>query len=475
MPRRSLRLQLTLWLLAPLLLLLGLDAWLTYHRALQAANAAFDRTLFTSAKAMAEGIRMENGGIVVDIPYLSLEMFEANAEGKVYYRVAEEGGASLTGYDDLPLPAKSGQAYYRPAYYERDYRGNSIRLVALRQPVHDVATARTRVVWVLVGETPESRRELAREILRGALLQEIVLVALALGIVWTAVSRGLRPLQRLSEVVAGRAEDDLAPLREDEAAAGGLPAELKPLVEAINQYIAHIQRMLVARRRFFADAAHQLKTPLAVLQAQAELAVREADAAAKQQQLELMLGSVRNASKGVKQLLSMSRLEPDSGHAVSLGPVDLAAVARDAALDWAVVARGQGVDLGFEQAGQPAIAGQPELLQELVGNLVDNAIRYAGVGHSVTVRVADDASPVLQVADTGPGVPADERDKVFLRFYRVSGTQTEGSGLGLPIVREIARVHGATVELGDTPGGGLTVTVRFPAPSHGEAGPAAPA
>jgi two-component system sensor histidine kinase TctE len=464
---RSLRLHLVVWLLLPLLVLLVLDAWLTYQRALGAANAAFDRMLFTSARAIAEGVSAHDGQIQVDIPYFALEMFEANAEGRVFYRVSEENGRQLTGYQDLPLPPTSHKDDFKARYYDLEYRGETLRVVALRQTVRDLVTMQNSVVWVQVAETPESRRELAKGILLGAIGQEAVLVLLVLVIVLVAVGRGLRPLQRLSERVAARDEADLTPLAADE-----LQSELKPLGDALNQYISRIQRMLAARRRFFADAAHQLKTPLAVMQAQAELALRERDIGTLHDELRQMLGTLRQASHGVHQLLSHSRLEPDSGHVAELKPVDLVALARDAALEWAPVARRQGIDLGFEQDGEITINGQAGLLLEMIGNLIDNAIRYTSTGDAselcqVTVRVIGGAAPRLEVIDNGPGVPAAERDKVFLRFYRVAGTQADGTGLGLPIVREIARLHGAEVELDDTPGGGLTVRVVFPAEAAG--------
>ncbi len=225
--------------------------------------------------------------------------------------------------------------------------------------------------------------------------------------------------------------------------------------------------MLDARKRFFADAAHQLKTPLAVIQAQSELALREPDGNRIRRHLAPLHDTVRQAAKGVQQLLSLSRLEPDSGYAPSLQPLRLDTLAGEVALELAPVARRAGIDLGFE--GEPVtVAAEPQWLQELVGNLLDNAIRYAGHDARVTLRVARQAAPgqdtgaLLQVEDNGPGIAEAERAVVFGRFYRGSTAQAqEGSGLGLAIVREIARVHGATVALSDTAGGGLTVSVRF--------------
>ncbi len=458
-PAPSLRLQLSLWLLLPLMGLLAFDAWLTYQRAISAAHTAFDRTLEASLRAMREGIRLHEGRLAVELPNLALELFDGQAGPRIFYRIRAEDGATVTGYDDLPMPPDAPLQLYRTVFYDTRFRDQPLRMAAQPLPVRDVGSARTRLVWVLVGETIEPRQLLARDILIGSLLQELMLVTLALGIVWLGVRRGLRPLHRLSDTVARRGTQ-LAPIEQKD-----LPAEMKPLVQALNQYMARLHGMVLARKRFFADAAHQLKTPLAIIQAQSELALRERDGERVREHMRQLHGTVRHASRGVQQLLSLSRLEPDAGYMPALRPLRLDTLAQGVALDWAPVARGSGVDLGYEHEGPVEVTGQAELLQELTGNLIDNAIRYAGRGAVVTVRVAADGGvPRLQVIDNGPGIAPDEREAVFRRFYRgASGQAVEGSGLGLSIVREIARLHGATVVLGETPGGGLTVSVQFSA------------
>lgn len=459
MPTPNLRRQVSLWLLLPLVALLALDAWLTYQRAMSAAHVAFDRSLSFSLKSIREGTRLQNGQIEVDLPYLALEMFESDVGGKIYYLIREDGGRAVTGYGDLPLPPRRDTPEpYQTRFYDATYRGQELRMAALRLPVHDVPTAQTRVAWIMIGETIEPRQALAREILVGSLTQEAVLIVLALAIVWLGVGRGLRPLNRLSATVAARGDDDPAPL--DEA---GLPREVKPLVESINQYIARLRRMQESRRRFFTDAAHQLKTPLAVIQAESELALRETKDERASLHLKRLNGAVRQAGKGVQQLLSLSRLDADSGHRVKLAALPLDKVARSVTLDWSPVARARNIDLGFEQEASVEVVGQRDLLSELCGNLIDNAIRYAGDGSVITVRVAKTPKgALLQVIDNGPGIAPQERDVVFERFYRSSATSSvEGSGLGLAIVREIARVHHARVSLDDAPDGGLIVSVTF--------------
>ncbi len=415
--RLNLRMQLALWLLLPFLALLALDSWLTYQRAMSAAHAAFDRTLEFSLKSIREGIRLRDGAIEVDLPYLALEMFESNDGGKIYYLIREENGRAVTGYPDLPPPSKGSAEPYSTRFYDTTFRDQPLRMAALRLPVHDVPSAQTRVVWVMVGETIEPRQALARQILIGSLQQEGLLVVLALGIVWLGVGRGLRPLNRLSAKVAARADDDPTSLD-----AVGLPSEVVPLVDSINLYIGRTQRMQLSRRRFFTDAAHQLKTPLAVIQAESELALRDGECGREGVHLRRLNRAVRQAARIVQQLLSLSRLDADSGYAIKRAPVQLHKVAR-------------------------------------------SVIRYAGDDAVITVRVAQDAGgPLLQVTDNGPGIAVEERDAVFERFYRSGAAPAvEGSGLGLSIVREIARVHDARIALTDAPGGGLVVSVRFPA------------
>ncbi|WP_454763974.1 sensor histidine kinase N-terminal domain-containing protein [Cupriavidus campinensis] len=458
MKSASLRLQLTLWLLLPLLGLLALDAWLTDRRAMAAAHQAFDRTLAASLKAMREGIILRDGRVEVEVPYLALEVFDAEAGSRIYYEIRDEHGATITGYPDLPMPAQPVRSLYRTQFYDAAYRGEPVRMAAMPLPLHDVRSARTQLVWVLVAETTEPRAQLANDILLGSLQQELMLIGLALAIVWFGVRRGLRPLHRLSDAMAARGPDDLEPLD-----AATLPVETHPLVTAVNQYVARLQRMVQGRKRFFADAAHQLKTPLAIIQAESELALRERDLDGARVHLAQLNGSVRQVAKEVEQLLSLSRLEPDSGYAPTLQRLRLGTLAQAVALEWAPLARRDGVDLGFEgdETDEGAeVDGQPELLQELLGNLIDNAIRYAGNGAMVTVRV-DGAS--LRVEDNGPGIAGHEREAVFRRFYRGEASAARaGSGLGLSIVREIARLHGAAIVLGETRGGGLTVALHFP-------------
>jgi two-component system sensor histidine kinase TctE len=324
---------------------------------------------------------------------------------------------------------------------------------------------------VQVAETLEKRSVLATEIIKGVMLPQFVILPLAVLLVWLALARGIKPLNQLEERIRQRLPDDLSPLDES-----SVPLEVAPLVASINDLLTRLKESIATQKRFLADAAHQLKTPLAGLRMQADLAQRESASAAElKQSLQLIGRASMRATHSVTQLLSLARAESGSTH-IARAPCDLVALASDVIQDSLPRALDKHIDLGYEgvQPGSPdvVINGNATLLKELIRNLVDNAINYtpssAEVPGVVTVRVLADRFGrvvLLQVEDSGPGIPESERDLVFQPFYRALGTEADGSGLGLPIVLEIAHQHAATVTLEDaTPGRpmpGARFTVRF--------------
>ncbi|WP_255990362.1 sensor histidine kinase [Chitinolyticbacter albus] len=458
MTSRSLRQRLALTLLLPLLLVLVLDAIIVYHRALEGAYSGFDRTLYASAVSIFKGISLKQGELQVSLPHEALEYFEGGTAVRVFYRVSDERGLLLTGYGDLPHPEGPAPELYQPQYYDANYHGERLRLIAIRQPVHAITAMPSRVAWVIIGESGEMRREFARNMLFDALWRQALLMALMTAIVLTALRRGLAPLWSLTREVSTRSDDELAPFSTRQR-----PEELLPLVAALNQYLERLRCMIKARQRFFTDAAHQLKTPLAVLAAQAELAEREHSSSAMRTRLGTMRRSLDDAAHGVGQLLKLARLEQDATGPLPLTVLDLSAALRLCALDWVALARRQGVDLGLGDCASLQVRSHPSLLQDMVGNLIDNAIRYAGAGSAITLGIEREGEhAIIVVADTGPGIPAAEHKLVFARFHRGSTAQGDGSGLGLAIVAEVAARHQAEVTLADTPGGGLTVRIALP-------------
>ncbi len=313
---------------------------------------------------------------------------------------------------------------------------------------------------VQVSETLGKRNRLATEIVKGVILPQFVILPLAVLLIWLALARGIEPLHAVQQRIRRRSSGDLSPIDEQR-----IPEEVAPLVRAINHLLARLDESIRAQKHFLADAAHQLKTPLAGLRTQAELAGREIEAgqhdpAALRESLRQIARSSQSAAHMVNQLLAMARAEHEEP-AVRQGAVNLALLAREAVRDFVPRALERQIDLGFEgppgsegaaTPPGPRILGSALLLRELVRNLVDNALLYTPRGGAVTVRVIDDPFgqvAVLQVEDSGPGIPPGEREQVFRPFYRSLGTGVDGSGLGLAIVREIATRHGAEITLDD--------------------------
>jgi two-component system sensor histidine kinase TctE len=298
---------------------------------------------------------------------------------------------------------------------------------------------------------------------------QLVLIAMACVAVYWGVARGLRPLQALGGALARRSHQDLSPLDAERA-----PQEVRPLVDEVNALMLRLGATLDAQNRFVADAAHQLKTPVAGLKAQIELALGEDDPARVRHSLAQLYVSAERLSRIVQQLLALARNEPGAAAAVRLQEVDLEAFALEISMEWAPQALGRNIDLGFEGHGQPlVIDADPDRLRDLINNLIDNAVRYSQEGGRVTVAVATaGADRTLSISDDGPTIPPEERQRVFERFHRLLGGRAEGSGLGLAIVSEIAALHGARITLQDDPDGtGNTFTIHFPPPETAAAPP----
>jgi two-component system sensor histidine kinase TctE len=460
MAYRSLRVQLLLWLLIPLAGAVLANTWVTYRNAQDTAGIVTDRTLLASARSIAERTQISGGAIDVTIPPAALEMFETGYHDRVYYRISQQrGGAApllIAGNSDLPQPP--GQV--RPlmsAVYDAAYRGDPLRLVAIRQPL--LGGADDESALIVVGETTTARDHMAADLWVHSLLQQGLLVVIVAVFVWFGLGRGLKPLLRLRDDVLDRAPDELRPFSGE-----ALQSELRPLVAALNQYVERLRRQIEAQRRFIANAAHQLRTPLTILATQAAYAIRSRNPTEKDETLEAIHGSARDMARLANQLLMLSNVEPDDRPSRA-EPIDLVAVARRAVESQVGHALTRDMDLGFDPKTQEAgMMGDTTMLHELVVNLVDNALRYTQRGGVVTVGIeAAEHAWILTVKDNGPGIPPAERQRVFERFYRVLGTEAEGSGLGLAIALEIAQRSGGTIVLSEaSETGGLLVSVRLP-------------
>jgi two-component system sensor histidine kinase TctE len=435
-----------------------------YNNGLEAADMAYDRSLLASTRALAERVSIRNGKVVADVPYVALDSFETDTLGRIFYKVSGLNGETVSGFDDLPpVPANVPRSEAYPAlvrFYHADYNGEPVRIAALLQPVYD--DSMRGIALIQVGETLDARRGLTRKILFDTLLRQAVMLLAVATLVWFAVRLVLRPLMRLKNEVETRALADLSDV--DPAL---VHKEVRPLVAAMNTTMARMQNLIASQRRFIADASHQLRTPLTVLKTQAELALRENDAAAMRAIVQSIAATTDSTVHLANRLLTLARIEHGS-EAASMAPVSLTDIVRQVGLDLALPAVQKKIDLSLEAPADVVIDGQALMLQELVSNLVDNAIRYTPAGGQVVLRVLALAAggALLEVEDSGEGIAAAEREKVFRPFYRSTSsleTNQGGTGLGLAIVRDVATVHRASIVLTDGSGGlGLKVQLKFP-------------
>lgn len=450
---RSLRRDLLRWLMGPLVVLLGVGAFGDYLMALHPSTTAYDEALFNTALALAENTTATGAGLSLDLPAIAERVLTTDRRDRVYFAVIGPHGELVAGSGGLPGPPRTGRPG-KPVYYDGQYEGNRVRVVALNLdkaglPIH-----------VLVAETTAKREKLIRQILVSMLVPEVLFAVAVLALIWLGIRRGLASLDRLRSAISTRSPRHLQPVPEDHA-----PLEVRPVIEALNDLLERLKESLGAQQRFIADAAHQLRTPIAGLQAQVELASQETSPAQWRAAMDRLRVATGRTAHLANQLLALARAEPGAGGVGKFQPVNLCDLAREAAGEWVPRAVAHGVDLGFElQVAR--IQGEPFLLRGLLSNLIDNAINYGGADGHVTVRTGTrDGIPYLAVEDKGPGIPGTEREKVFKRFYRPAGTKGEGCGLGLAIVQEIVHAHGGEVHI-FTPsdGHGTLVMVLFPRP-----------
>jgi two-component system, OmpR family, sensor histidine kinase TctE len=453
---KTLRRQLLAWLVWPLLMLWLVSSALDYDIANRFVNLAYDRALLETAFDIGRQVKVQNERIYVDLPDVVVQMLETRESGRVYYLVSGPRDEYITGQPDLPPPPDPSSD--RVNYYDGTYLGREVRIVTLHLPI-DTGNSE-RVVRVQVAENRSARAEFARQILARMVLPQALLIVIAGAMLWYAVGRGLAPLGTLRREIESRSHLDLSAVPEEEA-----PQEVRPLIRALNALLERLSFALVSQQRFIADAAHQLRTPIAGLKTQTELALRQTPPGDAQATLRQLRMATERTTRLVNQLLSLARAEPPVGRVLPAAQrIDLARLARDATTDWVPRAIERAIDLGFDDHSTAAsIEGDPFLLREMLNNLLDNAIRYTQSGGQVTVRVqCDESHAVLAVEDNGPGIPDGERTRVFQRFYRVLGTGGEGCGLGLAIVREIAQSHAAEVTLATGAGGvGTVIAIAF--------------
>ena len=452
----SLRRRLMVRLVLMLSVLLILAASASYWNARKAADTAYDRSLLSSARAIAERLFDIDGKLQVDVPYIALDNFAYDITGRLYYEVLDLNGQPISGYDDLPAPpAGVAMTQDYPAlarFYDAEYNGAGVRVVSLLQPVSGGELQ--GMAEIRVAETLNAREGMARHLLQRSLINLSVLSVSALLLAYLTVNAALGPLRRVKEEVAQRRSDDLSPISTE-----GLQREITPLVDAINHFTGRLRENFERQRDFIAEAAHELRTPLAALKARIEFGLRATEPESWRQALQDAEVSTDRTIALANRLLSMARIERGA-RAVADGSaehVDMPPLVQDVAMAMVPLAYGRQVELALEVEQPFTVWGEPTLLQELLGNLIDNALVHTPAGGQIILRLT--AGACLEVEDTGPGIPETERNRVFERFYRQGGT---GSGLGLSIVGEICRAHRAQISLEQGALGGLLVRVRFP-------------
>ena len=454
MAARSLRAHLLRMLLPPIAALLVLGALVAYYPSIEPATTAYDQGLIDVGISLGTYIRSGDAGYRLELPVAVDQVLRRDSYDNVYYRVVGPKGEEIAGDEGLPAPPPEIEARDGFVSYDTAYKGQKVRAVAI--PARCGAAACS----VLVAETTVKRRRMARDILFSSLLPEMMIALATVLIVWFGVKRGLGPLAKLSDEIKARSPGDLRPIP-----AEGTPEETQPLVSALNGLLDEVAQASRNQQRFLANAAHQLRTPLAGLQAHTELALAKPLPPEVRAELEQVHLATIRTGRLANQLLALARAEP--GARGSAAEVNLKALAEGEADGWVHQALARDVDLGFELEWSP-VQGDAFLLREALANLVHNAIEYSQRGGHVTVRTGRaNGHAFLEVEDDGPGIPPAERERVLERFYRVPGTAGTGSGLGLAIVREIAAGHGASIAITDGAAGpagtaGCRVAITFP-------------
>jgi two-component system sensor histidine kinase TctE len=456
--RSSLRRQLLAWVLFPLIGAVAVDAWLGFRSAADTASEVQDRLLLGSARMIAEQISFEDGSFQHQIPPAALELFQSEESDRIFYRVTTGSGQLLSGYADLPNP-DADASVESPYFFFTVMRDKPVRVAVLYQSV--IGNPSALPVSVEVAQTTNAHTRLTNRLWLQAVQQQLLILVLVSVFIMFGLNRGLRPLRELRNMVNARTPGTLQPVVFE-----GMPTELVPLVDSLNDYIRRLQEHADAQGVFIQNAAHQLRTPLAVLTTQISDTVRATEDHSRSGSLLAARNTLQQAVRLVNQLLMLSAadaLQPWSDEDLATHS-DLAAITQLALETVAAQAHAKDIDLGFDLKGPaPLVQARTVAVREIVMNLLDNAIRYTPAGGVVTVHVSSVAGKArLVVEDDGYGIPQESWERVFERFYRVDDRNTNGSGLGLAIVREFADKAGARVWLGlPSTGRGLLVTVEF--------------
>lgn len=427
---------------------------IVYQVAGNIADQPYDEALSEDVQLLTRLVHVQEDKLFAALPAPARLLFRADTRGTFYYQVAYREGGVIAGDSALPAPPEPMVLSQVVVFRDEMIGGENLRIAALKTRAENGAE-----IVAQMAESHHKRAVLSTRIVTGVLLPQIVTIPLVVLLVWLGLKRGIAPLQKLREMIEKRRPTDLSPITHTQ-----IPEEIRPLVNAFNGVMAQLDENLLAQRRFINDAAHQMRTPLTGLKMQTELALMETDPAAQRAALERIASSADRASHLINQLLVLARAESGSERIYTVKMVDLPHLVAEEVQTQYPLAHAKKVDLAVEEPEWGMrVEGNPVLLRELIKNLLNNAVKYTPPGGEVVLRTLWMAQPVLEVEDTGVGIPESEREKVFERFYRVLGSHEEGSGLGLAIVREIVQIHGARIFLLPRPeGSGTLVRVIFP-------------
>lgn len=453
--KRSLKTEILFRLAVPLIFFISIESVLSYFVTLHHVDVAYDRWLLDSARSLTQEIKASKGKVFVELPPAALEIFKWDESDKTYFKIISEEQGILAGDKFVPEPFDLETDWMRPVYFDDGMYGEPVRVVSmLIRPEHS-----SEKVFVHVAETLNKRRNMMMDILLADLVPQMVLVLLAGIYLVAGVKRGLQPLHTLADEIAQRSSRDLRPIPEQHVF-----LEVRALTDTINDLLERLGSAIASQQRFIANAAHQLRTPLAGLKLQVERAQREQDLSAMKPALMQIQGCADRMSHLTTQLLILARSEPIDGE-YELRPVDLCKLAKETCMDWVPKALQRHMELSFEGSKRALyVRGDDVLLRELLANLLDNAICYGHDQGKIMVKVESYPSPRLSVEDDGSGIAELELDKVFERFYRIPGSPGDGCGLGLAIVKEIADLHKAQIELSRaSAAGGTRVDLVFKA------------
>lgn len=433
---------------------LGVMATIIFAFSERASDEAYDRLLLAAALSVADGVQIVDGEISADIPIAAFSMLAIEKEDRVFYRLHDDDDRTITGYPDF-TPALSFPRGRDVTFANDVFRSFPVRIAAARRLI-TVAGA-PRWVTVVMAETLDSRAALAAEIRAYAMVPLVLVAVAAVVMIPFSIRQALKPVAALERDLTLREPADLGPVR-----MASVPVEIAPLVVTLNHFVERLATTLGRNRAFLAEAAHQIRTPLASLRSMAEIAATETDPAALADQVRrihrnaVATARITNqllADAGIANRLQLGRTEPvrlDQLLAATINDVLAYQAVTSIRLDIAEGAEGLVVD------------GEPVALREAVRNLIDNAVAYGPAEGPVDVALVRDGAgrPVIEVADRGPGVPDADKARIFGRFER-GGLGGSGLGLGLAIVARVAEAHGALVVLADRPGGGLAARIVF--------------